>query len=94
MVVSWTKVVIMNLREGVRLWVHFQGKLIGFGDRLVWKVREREELRMRLNFGFELRRIGFRLMKTLRSFGGREDQGFSFVLAKLELPLSHPHSEV
>ena len=56
--------------------------------------REREELRMRLNFGFELRRIGFRLMKTLRSFGGREDQGFSFVLAKLELPLSHLHSEV
>lgn len=31
----------------------FQGKLIGFSDRLVWKVREREELRMRLNFGFE-----------------------------------------
>ena len=94
MVVSWTKVVIMNMREGVRVWVYFQGKLTEFGDRLVWKVRETEGLRMRLNFGFELRGIGFRLMKTLRSFGGREDQGFSFVLAKLELPLSHPHSEV
>lgn len=94
MVVSWTKVVIMHTREGVRVWVYFQGKLTGFGDRLVWEVRETEELRMRLNFGFELRGIGFQLMKILRSFGGREDQGFSFVLVKLELPHSHPHNEV
>ena len=74
--------------------VYFQGKLTGFGDRLVWEVRETEELRMRLNFGFELQGIGFQLMKTLRSFGGREDQGFSFVLVKVELSHSHPHSEV
>ena len=94
MVVSWTKVVIMNTREGVRVWVYFQGKLTGFGDRLVWEVRETEELRMRLNFGFALQGIGFQLMKTLISVGGREDQGFSFVLVKVELPHSHPHSEV
>lgn len=54
MVASWTKVVIMNMREGVRVWVYFQGKLIEFGDRLAWKVRETEGLRMRLHFGFEL----------------------------------------
>lgn len=49
---------------------------------------------MRLNFGFELQGIGFQLMKTLRRFGGREDRGFSFVLVKVELSHSHPHSEV
>lgn len=34
MVVSWTKVVAMNMGGGVRVWVYFQGKLTGFADQL------------------------------------------------------------
>lgn len=34
------------------------------------------------------------LVKTVVSFGGGQDQGFSFVLAKPELSLRHLHCEV